>query len=303
MRSIARALSTSRPLLWEGSMEELFAAQNVGKALALAKGAHRFVRVVDVASPSPTDLSPAVLKTDLPASLEAAYVAQQAMRVEAVERHGLHVVGWKAGATNDGAMQQLGLQTPFWGPIFDKDVITAPARVRTGHYELRGAELEYVFEFGRDLPLQDTDFREEQVKQAVAWVYPAIEIVGTRFARGTAMNANCLIADQAGHGGLVTGRHLKLDAAAFQEMSMESSVVLSINGQEVARGNGLAVMGDPWRSVGWVANALRRSGIALNQGDIISSGTMVGKPPVAPGDEIVGQFEGFGLIRAQLDTL
>lgn len=292
----------SSPQTWKRGMataERTEALAAAGTALGHASRTMSFVRVVD----GPETAAGDVLKSSLPQDLDEAYAIQAAAAAE-VNRAGGKTVGWKAGATNDAAMKLMGVSAPFFGPIFASNVVSSPTRVATGSMNLRGAELELVFEIGSNLRAKpDGEYTEAEVMAATRRVYPSMELIGSRFERGTPVDTLSLVADQAGHGCLVVARNLAQSGKDFASADLPGDAWLEVNGVEVARGDPTAVLGHPARAAAFVVNrVIERLGV-FRSGQFVTTGTMVGKVDVSPGDGLVAHFSGFGKMRVNLDTL
>ena len=302
-RSLRQALkwAASQPFAQRGmaTAERAEALAAAGTVLGRASKAMSFVRVVD----GPEAAAGEVLKASLPLDLDEAYAIQAAGAAE-VNRTGGKTVGWKAGATNEAAMKLMGVSAPFFGPIFASNVVASPTRVATGSMNLRGAELELVFEIGADLQAKpDGEYTEAEVMAATRRVYPSMELIGSRFERGTPVDTLSLVADQAGHGCLVVARNLAQSGEEFAGADLPGDAWLEVNGVETARGDPTAVLGHPARAAAFVVNrVIERLGV-FRSGQFITTGTMVGKVDVSPGDGLVAHFSGFGKMRVNLDTL
>jgi 2-keto-4-pentenoate hydratase len=72
---------------------------------------------------------------------------------------------------------------------------------------------------------------------------------------------------------------------------------VEVNGAEVARARGEAVLGDPLHSVVWLAKKLAEFGLALRPGDLIMTGSFTRQFPLAPGDRVRAEFEGLGAVE------
>lgn len=268
--------------------------RRVGEALAYAKA-----KRVPVTMDTSFDRPGSVVASALPVTEEDAYAVQGEFLDRATRKYNLSVAGWKVGATNGAAMQRLGLVAPFAGPLFASDIIQAPARVDISYLGLRGVEAEFVYELGEDLPAKEDDYTVAELSRAVRWVYPAVELVGSRFPPGTAIGTHTLIADQAGGGALVVAPQLRRSLAEFEAMGF-LPVRMLVNDAVVGAGSAADVLRNPIYSITWLANSLKARHLSLKKGDIVSTGTMTGKADAKSGDVLLGEFEGIGQVRVHL---
>src|SRR5205085_352625 len=128
-----------------------------------------------------------------------------------------------------------------------------------------GFENEVLIELGRDVaPGAD----RATVAVAVASLAPALEIIETRgdFTRQLAL----ALADNAQQRAFVAGSPVRPDTVG--DLTTVTARVL-INGAEVARGTGDAVLGHPYNAVAWLATKLAEFGEGLRAGDVIMSGS------------------------------
>jgi 2-oxo-hept-3-ene-1,7-dioate hydratase len=104
------------------------------------------------------------------------------------------------------------------------------------------------------------------------------------------------VADNAADAGLVTGAG-RLDPAQFRPRDIGGE--LWINGVIEETGLGTAVLGDPARSVAWLANTLATYGEGLEAGQIVLSGSLIQSIPVSAGDEVRGDFGDLGVVSCR----
>lgn len=199
------------------------------------------------------------------------------------------LAGWKAGATNAGAMANFGLTQAVYGRLFaqmrlaDGDSLPAAALIHPR------VECEVAFVMARDLA--GPGVTPEQALAAVEGACAAFEIVDAR-TEGWGAKMPEMIADnvfQARYllGGLVPVAGL--DLAAIE-------VVLLKNGAEAARARGANVLGSPASSLAWMANRLAEHGHSLKAGDVVLAGSLTPLVPCAAGDRLEAAFEQLGTV-------
>ena len=205
---------------------------------------------------------------------------------------GQRVVGRKIGLTSLAVQQQLGVDSPDFGTLFDCMAVgdgqeIAPSRTLQPKVE---AEIALVLE--RDLPHER--HTPADLMSATAYTVAAIEVVGSRIARWDIRLADT-IADNASSGLFVLGSRpvplRRLDLAGCA-MSMSRGDV------QVSSGYGAACLGNPLNAAVWLADTLVRLGTPLQAGDILMTGALGPMVAVQPGDRFLARIDGLGEVRA-----
>ena len=228
-----------------------------------------------------------------PAGEAEAYTVQQGI----TGLSGREVAGYKIGATAQVAMDMLGVEGPFFGPLYREAFRANGATVRLPAAHTPGIEAEFVVGLAADLPPRGTPWTIEEVSAAVSWVAPGLEIVGTRIEGGLAGAGVLAIADGGANIEFVLGP-TGGDWRAADLASHE--VTLRINGSEVASGHsGMLVFGNPIGGVVWLANRPEIAPRGLRAGDAVTTGTCTGITPLAPGDEAVADYGSLGAVKAR----
>lgn len=210
---------------------------------------------------------------------------------------GARLVGHKIGLTSPAVQAQLGVDEPDYGTLLDTMALPDGAEVDAAAFIAPRVELELAFVLAE--PLRGPDVTVEQVRAATAYVQPAIELVDSRVADWR-IRLPDTVADAASSAAFVLGAARRtldeLDPAAVAgELRRESDGL-------VEHGHGSAVLGDPCRSVAWLANALAPLGVTLAPGEVILSGACTRMVPVRPGDRFAGRLQGLGDVRIAFAT-
>ena len=241
---------------------------------------------------TPIDLLPADCR---PRDELDGYLVQEAL-------HGLlagaglgPVAGHKIGCTTPVMQAYLGIRNPCAGGVLAATVHDGEARVCHADYVRVGAECEIAVRLGADLGPSGAPFDRARVVPAVAAVLAAMEIVDDRYRDYRALDVPTLIADDFFNAGCVLGppvtRWRDLDLPAL-------TGVTRLNGLEVGRGEGRAVMGHPFDALAWLANLRARLGLGLRAGEFVLLGSIVEVRWVKPGDAVAVAIEGVGEVRA-----
>jgi 2-keto-4-pentenoate hydratase len=222
--------------------------------------------------------------------LDAAYAVQRLVRHQAAER-GRRRSGWKIGLTSEAVQRQLGVDQPDFGVLFEDmdqpehDLID-PARLLQPKIEA-----EVAFVLAADLV---GDITVDDVRAAIAYAIPALEIVDSRIA-GWDITIVDTIADNASCGMYVLGGpRLGLGDVDLPAIGME----LSKDGTVVSSGGGSACMGDPVVAATWLAAAAAGYGEWLRAGDVILSGALGPMVEVTPGSSFTARLSGLGEVTA-----
>jgi 2-keto-4-pentenoate hydratase len=140
--------------------------------------------------------------------------------------------------------------------------------------------------------LHGPDVTAADVLAATAGVRPAIEV----FARRLDADAEAItdmIADNALCSHVVLGETADVDGIDLRLVGL----VMTRSGEIVATGAGAHVLGDPARSVAWLANALADRGQGLDAGEVVITGAVAGAHAAAPGDTFTVEFDRLGAVE------
>jgi 2-oxo-3-hexenedioate decarboxylase/2-keto-4-pentenoate hydratase len=192
----------------------------------------------------------------------------------------------------------LGIRNPCAGGVHASTVHEGHARVRHGDYVRAGVECEIAVRLGSDLGPAGAPYDRARVAPAVEAVLAAMEIVDDRYRDYRTLDVPTLIADDFFNAGCVLGppvtRWPELDLPALTGTTR-------LNGVEVGRGEGRAVMGHPFEALAWLANLRAGRGRGLRAGEFVLLGSVVETRWVAAGDEVTVAIEGLGEARATFD--
>jgi 2-oxo-3-hexenedioate decarboxylase/2-keto-4-pentenoate hydratase len=201
------------------------------------------------------------------------------------------VVGWKVALSVPAQYEPLKLSGPVFAAIYKSGLRQSGAVFEAGWPIKPGIEPELVARIAKDAPAGGTPYTADSIRAFIANLYCGMEVVDNRYADVTKMGGPARIADNVLQAALVTGTEIKdwqkLDFPNLKGRSL-------LDGKELAKGPGSAVMGSAMISLAWLANTLNQHGKMLKAGDLILTGS-VHPPAFLQGKGVARtEFEGLG---------
>jgi len=231
---------------------------------------------------------PPISETDGITDVATAYTIQTCWTDMRLER-GEKIVGRKIGLTSKAIQQQLGVDEPDYGTLWDSSFYepkNGKVNIFASDFLQPRIEGEIAFLIGK--PLREPSITPEQVLAATEACAMGIEIVASRIADWRIKLADT-IADNASYGAFTLSpwdkQMLEADLGAL-------AMTVHHNGELAAEGIGAAALGHPAISTAWLANKLLEFGISLEPGDIVISGGITKMLPVKAGDEFLFSLTG-----------
>lgn len=223
--------------------------------------------------------------------IDGAYEVQ-ARGTAAAVCSGRRIVGAKIGLTSRSVQQQLGVEQPDFGMLFDDMEFGDDAPIPLSRLIQPKVEAEIAFVLERDLPSERPTL--SQVTTAIAYALPAIEIVDSR-VRDWKISIYDTVADNASSGLFVLGgTPRKIDAFDLKLCGMR----LEHRGEPVSTGCGAACLGNPLNAVVWLAGTMARLGQPLRAGATILSGALGPMVSVKAGEVYEARINGLGRVAA-----
>jgi 2-keto-4-pentenoate hydratase len=221
-----------------------------------------------------------------PDTVSQAYDVQEALCALWAEQFG-GVAGLKIATTTKVMQQLMGIDHPCGGMIFSSRVQRSPASLRKADYVNVRIECELAVQLGRTLSPLASPYTRDNVRESVAEIMPAFELIEDRHADYKTCKALSLIADNAWNGGIVIAApkplppSLELDGISGR---------LSRNGKLQASGK----TDDPLGALAWLANLAIERRRPIEKGMIVITGSVVTTVDIAPGERLDFLLEGVG---------
>lgn len=235
--------------------------------------------------------------------LSAAYAVSAELARRRRDR-GERSIGRKLGFTNRALWTTLGVDSPFWGHVYDSTVTllgSPTGSVAIGRLTQPRLEPELVLHFGSTPP---GDAGEEEIMAHVDWIAFGYEVVQCHFQDWSFRTADA-VADFGVHGALVVGPPTPLTALSDPVTALRDfTITLMRNGEQQAHGGGVNVLGSPPLALATVvATASNFPGWEpIRAGEIVTTGTLTGLHMVQPGETWTVEIAGISLEGVSLHT-
>jgi 2-oxo-3-hexenedioate decarboxylase len=191
---------------------------------------------------------------------------------------GSAVSGFKIGLTYLPTWERIGIDAPFWAPVYSEGVERSGSLAVAG---LASPRLEAEVIVGIRSPLVRSATVDD-IESAIDWMALGFEIVDSHYPGWNASPPD-LVADNGCHAGVRLGDQIGFDGRNPTELR-DLCVELWCDSDLVATGRGTDVLGGPLESIARclaLPNAPR-----VGPGDIITTGSLTGRShPVAAGQQ------------------
>jgi 2-keto-4-pentenoate hydratase len=219
--------------------------------------------------------------------VDAAYAVAE-LNAQARLAEGRRIVGKKVGLTSRAVQQQLGVDQPDFGVLFDDMEYLDSDEVPIARLIQPKVEAEVAFVVGRELRLETPSWGEFVASLDCA--LPAIEIVDSAILDWK-IGIVDTVADNASSGLYLLGqRPVAIGQLAQSELGMQ----MTVNGATVSVGSGAACLGHPLRAAYWLARTMAARGQPLREGEVVLSGALGPMAVVKNGDQVSVRIGGLG---------
>jgi 2-oxo-3-hexenedioate decarboxylase len=201
------------------------------------------------------------------------------------------LVGVKLGLTSRAKQQRMGLDTPLVAWLTDAMVLQPGDPVPQDQLIHPRVEPEIVFLMAERLV--GPGVTAEQALAAVGSVHAGAEVIDSRF-RDFKFTAGDVVADNASSGAYVVAAE-GLAPGALDLVAEEVS--LEVDGEQVDRATGAAVLGHPAEALALAVNELARRGLAVEAGWTVLTGGMTDAVYATPGSTVACRFATLGAVE------
>lgn len=196
--------------------------------------------------------------------------------------------GWKIAATSKAGQTHIGVDGPLAGRLLAERTVASGATLSLARNRMLVAEPEFVFRAGRTLQARSEPYTVAEVVDAMDALLPGIEVPDSRFTDFVTAGGPQLIADNACAHEFVLGQPAP---GNWRMIDLSAHKVHCRLGRRLERdGLGSNVLGDPRVALAWLINELSGLGIALERGQIVTTGACATPLAIEPGDHMVADF-------------
>lgn len=211
------------------------------------------------------------------------------------EQRGEQIIGYKVGCTSKAIQEQLGVDEPIFGRIFDTGGFSSGSRLSHRDFANLAIEGELAVRLGKDL--SGMAVSEQACREAIEAVFPVIELhhyvlhgaspPGPQLIAGSGMHAGLVLADDAP----------RSSGLANVPCTLSVRIDDAVAGIHPVSGSLAAPIG----SLRWLAGRLAPFGLRLCKGQVILTGSPMKLFPVGPGSRIVVEARPFGASCVAID--
>lgn len=226
------------------------------------------------------------------ANLDHAYQIQ-AINTQHALKQGRRLVGKKIGLTSFAVQQQLGVDSPDFGMLFDDMAYADGEMIPTGKLIQPKVEAEIALVLKADL--DHTVHSIDEMLAAIDYVVASIEVVDSRIEN---WNISLLdtVADNASSAAFVLGRN---QVVATEIDWVNCAMQMRCAEGIVSEGQGKACLDHPLNAAIWLANEMLKRGRPLQAGDIVLTGALGPMVKVEAGQCYTAEIEGLGKVTAR----
>ena len=228
------------------------------------------------------------------AGLAQAYQVAEINTAARLAEPGRRVVGLKVGLTSKAVQQQLGVDQPDFGVLFDDMEHLDGDAIPMARLIQPKVEAEVALVVGADLAGETLSWSE--FLRGLAYALPALEIVDS-VIQDWKITLVDTVADNASSALYVLGNQPvdvgRLDLGAL-------GMQMGINGQTVSVGTGAACLGHPLRAAYWLARTMAERGQSLKAGQVILSGALGPMVSLQAGDAVHAAMGALGSVSCRM---
>ncbi len=207
------------------------------------------------------------------------------------EDNGRVITGRKIGLTSKTVQQQLGVDEPDYGILFDDMEYANGSTVSMKKLIQPKVEAEIAFKAATNIEKMPNS--GEELAGMMSAAFPALEIVDSRI-EDWKISLSDTVADNASSALYVLGDPVSEFTVAD---TVNATMQLYDNNTLVSVGKGEDCLGGPLKATMWLVEKMIEVGRPVQKGDVILSGALGPMVQVAAGSRYFSDIKGFGSVE------
>lgn len=208
---------------------------------------------------------------------------------------GNKIVAPKLGLTSKPKMEQMQLEHPIYGFVFDYMMIEANSSIDYTDYIHPKVEPEIGIILQEDM--RGPGITRSDVLENIAYVVSCIEIIDSRYENYQFDLADVIADNTSASGAIFSRQHVHPNLVDL----VNEKVTLTLNGEVVAEGSGKEVVGHPADALVFLINQLGEQGETVKAGETIMTGGLTPAVPLSPGDVIEAKYSTLGNLKINVN--
>ncbi len=211
-------------------------------------------------------------------TISEAYLIQDEL-IKLREQDGHKVIAKKMGLTSKAKWEQMGVDSPIVGYLFD-DMMETNNVIKISDYIHPKVEAEIGIVLKNDL--HGPNVTIDDVLKNIDYVFSCVEVIDSRYQNFDFTLPDVIADNTSAKGAVFSNRKLSPDNIDLPT----EEVTLTINGEIQAEGNGAAVLGHPAEAVVFLTKFLSEKGESVKSGLPIMTGALTAASLIKAGDVI-----------------
>lgn len=221
-----------------------------------------------------------------------AYEVQRAMSDLIMKEGNHHQIGRKLAATTLEGQKALNIPHPAFGKLLNNMELHHNSEVDYHLLYQPKIEVEMAFIMKKSIT---SPVSMAELMQAIDWVAPAIEIVGSRV--NWDIKITDMIADMMCASHFLIGHHIK---RLHQVDLVNCQMSLHKNDELFAQGSGHVCLGSPLNALHWLANESVKQDMPIESGETIISGALSPPQSINTNERFSAHITGLGNVNISL---
>ena len=212
-------------------------------------------------------------------SIDEAYKIQNSLLENEISENQI-LIGYKAGLTSLAKQKDVNLNEPIRGYLTDKMEMGSLGQIETKNFIHPRVEPEIAVTLKS--PIQGENLSLKYILNSLKGIYLAAEILDSRYENFQFKMPDVIADNTSAAGFLLGSKNLIYQYPDF----LLSGIIMRKNGAIIETGTAMAVLGNPLRSLIFLASSLAKEGKKIEAGHIILTGGITPSLPFSQNDFI-----------------